>query len=83
MLTLNPELAPGARHIAEVQDKLIGVQSCLWSENLSNRTLFDHLTYPRLSAIAETAWSPREAKDFARFMAIQTLMPRANLGQGE
>jgi hexosaminidase len=65
---------------AEVQDKLIGVQSCLWSENLSNRTLFDHLTYPRLSAIAETAWSPREAKDFARFMAIQTLMPKANLG---
>lgn len=64
----------------EVQHKLIGVQSCLWSENLSNRKLFDHLVYPRLSAIAETAWSPREVKDFSRFMAIQTLMPKAGLG---
>ncbi|WMT89604.1 beta-N-acetylhexosaminidase [Pelagibacterium sp. H642] len=65
---------------AEVQDKLIGVQSCLWSENLADRKLFDHLVYPRLSAIAETGWSPREKKDFARFMAIQTLMPKAGLG---
>lgn len=64
----------------EVQERLIGVQSCLWSENLADRRLFDHLVYPRLSAIAETAWSPREAKDFARFMAIQTLMPSARLG---
>ena len=63
-----------------MQHKLIGVQSCLWSENLANRALFDHLTYPRLSAIAETAWSPRETKDFTRFMAIQTLMPMARLG---
>lgn len=64
---------------ANVQDKLIGVQSCLWSENLADRRLFDHLMYPRLSAIAETAWTPRADKDFARFMAIQTLMPKANL----
>src|SRR5690606_37667842 len=64
-----------------VQHKLIGVQSCLWSENLANRTLFDHLVYPRLSAIAETAWSPKETKDFARFMAMQTLMPKAGLGK--
>lgn len=63
-----------------VQHKLMGIQSCLWSENLADRKLFDHLTYPRLSAVAETAWSPRDKKDFARFMAIQTLMPKANLG---
>ena len=63
----------------DVQHKLLGVQSCLWSENLSNRALFDHLVYPRLSALAETAWTPRAGKNFARFMAIQTLMPRANL----
>ncbi len=66
---------------AAVQDKLMGVQSCLWSENLADRKLFDHLVYPRLSAIAETAWSRREDKDFGRFMAIQTLMPGAGLGR--
>ncbi|WP_332717852.1 beta-N-acetylhexosaminidase [Pelagibacterium mangrovi] len=66
---------------ATVQDKLMGVQSCLWSENLADRKLFDHLVYPRLSAIAETAWSRREDKDFGRFMAIQTLMPGAGLGR--
>ena len=63
-----------------VQHKLLGVQSCLWSENLADRALFDHLVYPRLSAIAETAWSPRATKDFSRFMAMQTLMPKAGLG---
>jgi hexosaminidase len=66
---------------AAVQGKLMGVQSCLWSENLADRTLFDHLVYPRLSAIAETAWSRRDDKDFGRFMAIQTLMPGAGLGR--
>lgn len=63
-----------------VQHKLLGIQSCLWSENLADRKLFDHLVYPRLSAIAETAWSQRSDKDFDRFMAIQSLMPTARLG---
>ncbi|WP_196258068.1 beta-N-acetylhexosaminidase [Pelagibacterium limicola] len=60
--------------------RLWGVQSCLWSENLCDRKLFDHLVYPRLSAVAETAWSPPARKNYSRFMAIQTLMPRAGLG---
>lgn len=65
----------------DAQSRLMGVQSCLWCENLADRKLFDHLVYPRLSAIAETGWSPAETKDFRRFMAIQSLMPRAGLGQ--
>ncbi|GGA53965.1 beta-N-acetylhexosaminidase [Pelagibacterium lentulum] len=64
----------------DAQSKLIGVQSCLWCENLADRKLFDHLVYPRLSAIAETSWTPAATKDFRRFMAIQSLMPKARLG---
>lgn len=59
----------------DLRGNCLGVQSCLWSENLSDKRLFDHMMYPRLSALAETAWTPREKKDFERFSAIQDLMP--------
>ena len=51
---------PGGDWPEAMRARLIGVQSCLWSENLHDKTLFDHLVFPRLSAIAETAWTPRE-----------------------
>lgn len=73
--------APGGDWSQEIQAKLLGIQSCLWGENLGDRKLFDHLVYPRMSAVAETAWTLPERKDFSRFMAIQTLMPKARLGQ--
>ena len=66
---------PGHDWPAEAQPKLMGVQACLWSENLADRRLFDHLMFPRLSALAETGWTQRAGKDFARFLAIQSLMP--------
>jgi hexosaminidase len=66
---------PGHDWPEAAKTHLIGVQSCLWSENLHDKRLFDHLMYPRLSAMAETAWSQRGTKNFARFMAIQSLMP--------
>jgi len=70
---------PGHDWPDAAKPRLIGVQSCLWSENLHDKRLFDHLMFPRLSAVAETAWSPRASKNYARFMAIQSLMPVTGL----
>ena len=61
---------------APLTARLKGVQCCLWSETVTDRARFDHLVHPRLSALAETAWTPRAGKDFNRFLAIQPLMPR-------
>jgi len=52
---------------------LIGIQGCIWNEPMTDRAVFDRLVFPRLSAIAETAWSTN--RDFARFTALVGLMP--------
>jgi hypothetical protein len=70
---------PGGDWPDELKPRLLGVQACLWSENLHDRQLFDHMTLPRLSAIAESAWTPSNRKHFGRFMAVRTLMPGAGI----
>jgi hexosaminidase len=52
---------------------LMGIQACIWNEPMTDRAVFDRLVFPRLSAIAETAWSTN--RDFARFTALVGTMP--------
>ena len=40
------------------REKLMGVQACIWCEPMTDRAVFDRLVFPRLSAIAETGWTP-------------------------
>jgi len=54
---------------------LKGVQSCIWSESMTDRAIFDRLVFPRLSAVAEAGWTPRERKSWNRFKDIVGLMP--------
>jgi hexosaminidase len=54
---------------------LVGVQTCIWSEPMADRTIFDRLVFPRLSAVAETGWTAPEHKSWARFSAFAGLMP--------
>jgi hexosaminidase len=55
--------------------RLMGVQACIWSEPMADRAVFDRLVFPRLSAIAETAWTPADARSWDRFAALCGLMP--------
>ncbi|HEV7717690.1 MAG TPA: beta-N-acetylhexosaminidase [Arsenicitalea sp.] len=54
---------------------LLGIQACIWSEPMADRAIFDRLVFQRLSAIAETGWTPPEAKSWERFSALAGLMP--------
>lgn len=54
---------------------LVGVQSCIWSEPMTDRAIFDRLVFPRISAIAETGWTAPELKSWPRFKALAGLMP--------
>ncbi|CAN7597061.1 beta-N-acetylhexosaminidase [Rhizobium sp. LjRoot98] len=52
-----------------------GIQACIWNESMADRGVFDRLVFPRLSAIAETAWTPWAQKDWDRFIVNAALMP--------
>lgn len=60
----------------ELKTKLKGIQACIWTEHFLSRGYFNRLVFPRLSAIAEAAWTPRSGKDWLRFVAIEPLNPR-------
>jgi hexosaminidase len=47
---------------------IVGIEACLWSEKLDQPFRYaEFMTYPRLCALAETAWSPQLKRDWADF----------------
>lgn len=46
---------------------VLGVQGNVWSEYLYEPWQHEYMAFPRIIAVAETAWSPKESKDFADF----------------
>lgn len=51
----------------EQQSHIIGLQANAWSELLHNSDRVDYMTWPRLCAVAESAWSLPENKNFPDF----------------
>jgi hexosaminidase len=51
------------------QQHILGIQAQLWTEYIPNGQHLEYMALPRLSALAEVAWSPAEAKDYAGFLA--------------
>ena len=48
-------------------DSVPGLEFPLWSEWVPNRARLDYQVYPRLTAMAETGWTPKDKKDFKDF----------------
>lgn len=46
---------------------ILGLEFPLWSEWVPNRARLDYQTYPRLTAMAETGWTPKDRKNFKDF----------------
>jgi len=47
---------------------IMGVQACLWSENIQTPDQAEHHTLPRLCALSEVAWTNPERKNWNDFM---------------
>jgi len=60
----------------DLKPRIKGVQACIWSEHLISRELFNHMVFPRLSAIAEAGWTEPENKNWLRFAAQSNHLPR-------
>jgi len=46
---------------------ILGPEFPLWTEWVPNRSRLDYQVYPRLTAMAETAWTPKDRKDLGDF----------------
>ncbi len=49
------------------ESHVLGIQACLWTENALTRKRREFLTWPRLAAAAESAWTAKSRKDFVSF----------------
>lgn len=56
-----------ARHWPAEGEALIGVECCLWSEELSSPADVDNALFPRAAAFAEGAWTKPWRKDWEDF----------------
>lgn len=59
------EPAPG--NLPAFDELVEGIQGSLWSELAPSKAVLGERLFPRLLAVAETAWSRPEAKDFEDF----------------
>lgn len=46
---------------------IIGTQGCVWTEHISSFKRAEHMLFPRITAVSEIAWSPRDNMDFTRY----------------
>jgi hexosaminidase len=49
------------------EKRILGTQGQLWAEYLKDMRKVEYMAFPRLSALAEVAWSPKTARDFDDF----------------
>ena len=51
----------------EQEAQVIGLQANLWTEFIMTNEYYEFMIFPRLSSLAEIAWSPRGEKDLDNF----------------
>jgi hexosaminidase len=60
-----PDSLPGfTKHYEQVK----GIQANLWTERIQNNHRLDYMLNPRLSAMAEAAWTKKKNKDYSNFL---------------
>ncbi len=49
------------------EDQIWGIQACIWGSDYNSYDDFHFMVYPRLMAVAETAWSKAENRNWPNF----------------
>jgi hexosaminidase len=58
---------PGELGAADAS-RVLGAQGQLWSEYLTSPGHVEYMAFPRLTALAEVVWSPKERKSYTDFL---------------
>jgi hexosaminidase len=53
---------------AEKIRHILGLQGQLWAEYMPSTEQVEYMAFPRLTALAEVAWSPAESRDYHSFL---------------
>ena len=53
---------------AEEAKHVLGTQGQLWSEYMPTPEHMEYMAFPRMCALAEVAWTPKEHRDYAHFL---------------
>jgi len=57
------------QYFARNEQQVLGFQSCIWTKTIIDKKRLDFMTFPRLVAIAESAWTDVSRKNEADFNA--------------
>jgi hexosaminidase len=63
---LNWEPVPSSFSPAE-ESRVMGVEAALWTEFISTERYLEFMAFPRVLALSEVAWSPKQKRDEAEF----------------
>jgi hexosaminidase len=58
--------APAGLTVAEAQH-ILGGQANLWTEYIATSSHVEYMLFPRLAALSEAVWSPKEGKNYGDF----------------
>jgi hexosaminidase len=59
---------PHSKELTEDEKKyILGAQANVWTEYIETPERVEYMVFPRMLALAEVNWSPREAKNYADF----------------
>lgn len=69
---------PIPKELNEQQVKYVmGAQANVWTEYMANPAKVEYMIFPRLSALSEVLWSPKESKNWTEFQTkIETMKKR-------
>ena len=58
---------PDTLKVLNLGQHIIGVQGNVWSEYLPTASIMEYRMFPRILAVAEVGWTPKEKKDYDDF----------------
>jgi hexosaminidase len=72
---------PVAKELSPAEGKYVwGGQGNLWSEYITNPAKVNYMLFPRLDALSEVLWSPKESRNFSDFQRrLKTQFKRYDL----
>jgi hexosaminidase len=48
---------------------ILGGQAQVWTEYMADAKAVEYMAFPRLTALAEAVWTPKERKDYTNYLA--------------